>query len=1202
MASATFLRSVRNSFLFLAGAVLPLMGQTGLGIVRGTVSDASGAVVPAASVTLTNTATGVATKSATSEVGIFYFGAVRPGPYSVTVEAAGFKKWTGTLTVDVGKTAVVDPRMEVGTLESTVEVTGAAPLITTQGTEISDVKDAVRIEQLPLNGRDVRNLFDLTPGVEGGGAPRVNGLKVGSADMLLDGISLMDRFQGGLRGGISPGLDTIQEYRIETTGSNAAASRPATVTLVSKSGTNEIHGSLFETHRNNFGGLRARQRQETSNPYVPVQYIRNEYGASAGGPVIKNKTFWFASYEGQKLRQARFAQTQVPTAAIWGGNFSGAITQNSEPITIYDPLSTTADGVRTPFSGNVIPSSRITEFGKTMQGVSALPTRSDLNPWTDVNFTAYYPNTSDFYSYSLKGDHVLSEKDNISGRLTKTNFTNKIYGGRYGYPPPGSSDAGGTGRTIANIYSTFARWNHVFTPTFLNEFQASNNRAPKTSGTLADDTNWASKLGLPNPFGVTGWPTICAAGDFYDGCWDADNRKDENLTAFQIDDGITWIRGRHSIKMGFKGRQEYNNVRELQQAQGSHSFDAEWTALYDPASDAAKYLTGTGMADVLLGLPGYLSNQYNRGYFYFQQKELGLYFHDSFKVSPKLTLELGVRWDKWTVYKEKYDRLVNVDLDSFANTFQVITPNGTRMEEIPGIPQAVLQSWAARGLSWKTAGEAGFPGSLIPADNNNFGPRLGLAYRVTDRWVVRAGYGRYYWTMPLSQILQTSRTNPPLNLRFENNISNQNGDVPNYALLHVPAANERVGSVSVPIEGIIGLPSSARPFMPWDIHNWSDNQADEWNLTIERELMKDTALRLSYIGNHGSNLEQRFAVNALESEWNYQARTGLARPGTTDLRRINRDWNLNPVNHSGFSNSQSLQANIERRYSNGLSYQWFYTFSRVLTTSDAGAATSGDGSINATGTANFQVPENIQLLGNPNLSYDQRLRLGYYNSASVPAHRIRWNGIYSLPFGKGQRFMSGASRALDALVGGWEIAFLGEWRSGNWLSVSSGAFLFGDPTLSADERLVFTYNGRRQRLWFKGDFDPTRATGVDQGELQALVPADRSQRVYRPLGTSFDNRLPQLLANGTVRQTTLTDNVLWNAKNFFRGPGAWNQDISLFKNFTITERWRVRLTADFFNALNHPLDNDPNASTGLQDLSTQPNDPRIVQFSLRVSF
>jgi hypothetical protein len=418
----------------------------------------------------------------------------------------------------------------------------------------------------------------------------------------------------------------------------------------------------------------------------------------------------------------------------------------------------------------------------------------------------------------------------------------------------------------------------------------------------------------------------------------------------------------------------------------------------------------------------------------------------------------------------------------------------------------------------------------------------------------------------------------------------------------VPAARDNVGTAAVSTEGIIGLPSSARGMMPWDIDNWSDNQADEWNFTIERELMKDTALRLSYIGNHGSNLEQRFAINSLESEWNYQARTGQARPSTTDLRRVNRDWAFNAANHSGFSNSQSFQTNIERRYSNGLSFQWFWTIAHVLTTSDAGAATSGDAGINATGTGNFQVPENIQILGAPNLTYDQRLRLGYYNTANVPAHRIRWNGIYTLPFGRGKQIASGVPKALDTVIGGWELAFIGDWRSGNWLSVVNSRYLFGDPTLSADERLVMTYSGRRQRLWFRGDMEPSRASGVDAAKLEQLVPLDRSQRVLRPVGAAFDNRIPQQLADGSVRLTTVTDNVLWNSKNFFRGPGAWNQDFSVFKHFDITERLKLRFTADFFNVFNHPNEANPDATTGLQDLTVQTNDPRIIQFSLRLQF
>jgi hypothetical protein len=1196
---------MRTLLILLLAGVLPLAAQTGLGVVRGTVLDRTSAAIPSAKITLTNTATGVVRNAASSDLGAFYFASVPIGPYSMAVEAGGFKKWVGSLRVEVGQTVVVDPVMEIGALEATIEVTGAAPIVTVQGTEVNDVKDGLRIQQLPLNGRVISNLFDLTPGVEGGSTPRVNGMKVGSTDTLLDGISVMDRFGGGLRP-IQPGLDIIQEYRIETSGSAAQYSRPATVTLVTKSGTNELHGSLFWTHRNNFGGLRARARQDFYTK--PPQYIRNEFGASGGGPLIKNKTFWFAAYEGQRERQARYARTQAPTEAIWGGDFSGAVDPDNTPLIIYDPLTTAGDGTRLPFAGNRIPSARIHSFAKTLQAVSAAPAGPNAggNPWIEANFEAYYPRILDITTYTLKGDHVFSENDNLSGRFTHGKRPYKLFGGQYGYPPPGTTDAGGTGRSDTTIYSAFTRWNHVFTPTFLNEMQASVNRNTNSAGTLADDTNWADKLGVPNPFGENGWPTMCA-GPFYDWCWDADNRHNQHLTAFQLEDNVTWIRGKHSVKVGFKGRSEYNNVRELQQAQGMHYFWGDWTSLYDTAAQQAVSYTGTGFGSVLLGLPTYLSNQYNRNYFYFQQKEIGLYAHDSWKLTPRLTMDLGLRWDKWTVYKEKYNRLVNLDIRNYVGKMEVVTPQNTRMEDIPGLPPSVLASWAARGVTWKTAKEAGLPGGLLPADNNNFAPRLGGAFRINDKSVLRGSYGIFYWTMPLSQILQSARVSAPLNLRFENDLATQNGKIFNYALKSVPAATDFVGKADVNTQGVAGISSQSQPFMPWDFRTWGDNMMQEWNLTFERELMRETALRLSYIGNHGSNLEQRWRWNDGESQYNYQRRTGLAAPSNEDLRRANPNWTSGccnaPLRHNGYSNSHSLQAEVERRYSNGLAFQWFYTFSRVMSTTDTGGFNFGASSISASGSGTaFAVPENHVIMGAPSLTEEQRLRLGYANSDAVPAHRVRWNGIYDLPFGKGRKFGNTASGPLNHVIGGWQIAFIGDWRCGYWSSVGSGRYLFGDPTLGADERLLLTYAGRPQRLWFRGDFDTSLASGVDAAKLAALIPPDRSQRVLRALGPSFDNRLPMALADGTVRNTGITDMVNWNARNFFRGPGSWNTDFSVFKTISITENVRTRVTADFFNALNHPVDGAPDGTTGLQDLSRQANDPRIIQFSLRVEF
>ena len=241
-------------------------------------------------------------------------------------------------------------------------------------------------------------------------------------------------------------------------------------------------------------------------------------------------------------------------------------------------------------------------------------------------------------------------------------------------------------------------------------------------------------------------------------------------------------------------------------------------------------------------------------------------------------------------------------------------------------------------------------------------------------------------------------------------------------------------------------------------------------------------------------------------------------------------------------------------------------------------------------------------MGEPKLSLDQRLRLVYYNSTAVPPHHFRWNGIYDLPFGKGKHFGKSASRAVDALIGGWQLATIGDLRSGNWLSVAATEYMFANPSLNADQRLNLYLNGRPQTLYFRGDFDPTRATNVDLQKLYALVPVDRNARAIRPLGAAFDNRLTQTLSNGTTRLTAVTDTVSWNSRAFFLGPRAWNTDISLFKNFSLTERLKLRFTADFFNAFNHPNNGNPNSTTGLQDLGTQPNEPRIIQFSLRVTW
>lgn len=1176
----------------------PALAQ-GTGTIRGTVVDSTQAAIPGAGVVVTNTATNFTRRAETTSEGIYSVSSLPPGSYQVSVEATGFKKWTGSLDLQTGQTAVVEAIMQVGSVDTVIEVSGAAPVINTESAEIADIKDAQRIMQLPLDGRNISSLFALTPGVEGTANPRVNGMKVGATEMLLDGVSLVDRFGGGIAR-VQPGLDSVNEFRIETTGSQAQYSRPATVTLVTKSGSNQFHGSLFETHRNNAGGLRARARQDGS---TAPKLIRNEFGVSAGGPVRlpklyngTDKTFWFFAYEGLLQRQSATYRASVPTLDMWNGNFDNLIDAQGRKTNIYDPLTTDAQGRRQQFPGNRIPQNRLSPFYQKMREITPLPTNG-INPLIGQNFDAVYPQTDDVFKISARGDHRLSDKDQLMGRLTITDRAFAQAGGRFGAPPVDMENPYGSGRQDVRFYNVSTQWTRMFTPTLLNELTVGVQRSLNSNGTLADPRQWANELGLPNPFGALGWPSMYA-GDFG---WDNDNRKDEALTGYVAENNLTFVTGKHTFKMGGKFRYEQNNVRELQQAQGSHGFESQWTALYDSAGDQVVPFTGYGMASMALGLPYSLSNQNNRGYFYFRQNETGLFFQDTWKVSSRLTLDLGVRWDRWSPYSEKHNRIVGIDPNTIGSVFQVVTPGNVPMEQIPGVLPSQLASWAARGLTWTTAEAANMPSNLVRADNNNFGPRIGVAYKLTDSSVLRASYGEYFWTMPLSQILQSMRVTPPMNLRYQNFVGSVDGTA-TYAARTAPSSNSYIGQAGVDTNGIVTLPPSAQSGLMLDGRNWRDARAQKWHFTWEQQIGKDNSIRLSYLGEHGRDLEQRYSINQREAEYNYVTRTGQNPPGNRDLMRVNKDWGLFAANRSGYSNSNSLQAEYEKRYSNGVQVQAFYTFSRVLTTSDSDGFTSGNGSINAIGAATAQVPEIGQILGAPQMSYDDLLRLVYYNHGSVPAHRIRWNGLYDLPFGKGRAFGASLSGWKNAIAGGWQLTTIGEWRGGNWMGVSASRYLFGDPTLSSDERLLLNFGGRPQRMWFRGDFNPAQATGVDQGQLQALVPLDPQQRLLRQVGPNADNRLPVQLANGTTRLTSITDAVNWNARNFFRGPGSWNTDITLSKFFDLREGMRLQFSADFFNAPNHPVDVDPDATTGLQDLSRQANAPRVIQLRARFTW
>jgi len=396
--------------------------QTGTGNIQGAVKDATGAVVPGAKLTLVHTPTTRQYTTASNEVGFYLFPPAQMGPYQITVEAPGMDTWKGELTLQVGQTAEVNPVLKVGATVTEVTVAGnVTPLVTTTSPTLATVVERARIDQLPLNGRLIQNLLYMTtPGFESGSVPRVFGLRYG-VEMLQDGAILENR-QFQRLPARPPGLDTIEEFRAETINSSAKMNRPGTVILTTKAGSNQLHGSVFETARNSAIGV-ARARQDF---YLkPPHLVRNEFGGSLGGPVYlpklyngRNKTFFFFAYEGYRQRSASTRSVSMPTAAMQGGDFSGLVDGQGRRYTLYDTLTTGANWARQPFANNQIPVSRRSPLATNIYKNTPLPTHLDVNPLVAANWFGLGYNNTNQSTITTRVDHRLSDHDQLFFRYS----------------------------------------------------------------------------------------------------------------------------------------------------------------------------------------------------------------------------------------------------------------------------------------------------------------------------------------------------------------------------------------------------------------------------------------------------------------------------------------------------------------------------------------------------------------------------------------------------------------------------------------------------------------------------------------------------------------------------------------------------------------------------------------------------------------
>ena len=1202
--------------------------QTSTATVSGTVRDQTGAVIPGASVILTNTKTNVAAKTVTNEVGFYIFPGTLPGPYLLAVEASGMQKFEGSLNVQVQQSAVVDVTMKVGQTLVELAVADVTPLVQTDTPALGHVLERTRIEQLPINGRNLTTLLQTVPGMEG---TRAYGLREGSYEISLDGSSLIDRNYGGVFRR-QPGLDSVEEFKVENNASSAKFSRPTSLILSTKSGTNSLHGSAFETNRNNGYGL-ARSRTDT---YIKAPFLnRNEFGANAGGPVYipkvyngKDKTFWFFAYEGLRNIAPSNQQWPVPNAAMRNGDFHDLVDSQGRFFQLYDPWSTdTNTWARQPFPNNVIPQNRQSPLAKFLLSITPQPTLPNINPNLDNNWQGPVPGWQRNWTVTTRIDQRFSDKDRFYGRYTQGNYTNFSQF----YSQPMLNNVPGTNQSLAPNKAVAVSYVRMFSPTLFNELLASGSREVWFKGTGDPSVKYSTQMGLSNPLNVAGWPGLYGNmlynGNYY---FETDNTQASPEFYAILDDNATKIKGRHELQFGFHFRyDQLNLLPDQQQIAGNNSWSSNSTCLYDPTTSrtqpACTPFTGDDMGNFYLGLMNY-SNQFARGYFYMRSREYALYFQDNFKVNSRLTLNLGLRWEYWPPYQEKNNLLVGFDRPNHAI---ILGQDLDTMYRLQATVPAIVNRLTSLGVKFESYRDAGLPRTLMYGNNADFGPRAGFAYRVGDgarSFVVRGGYTMSYFHIPARPFNARMRSNAPLNARFRTSVTDASltpDGIANYGMRSVPTIIAGQNSQNaVTLNTASGLNRGSPGMSYFDPHQ-PDGRVQNWNFTLEKEIMQNTVVRAGYVGNHSDHLEQFYQYNGSTPDYIWYTTTRNPRP-TGEFASVATNFydqqvygNIEQYRMTGWGNYNGVQLELERRYSKGYGFQLFYVVGNNLA---AGGQQWSGTSV---------IPEVNQFLpGLVPTDLDKRnALLNYQRDTTVPKHRVRWNWIVDLPFGQGKPLLGNAGKVLNRIVGGWQVAGLGSLAS-TYFALPTNVYPTGNPIEFYGYKYPIEnctsgtcYPGY---LWWNGYIPATQINSVDaKGKPNGymgvpsnykpagspLIPfGSTALPANAPAGTNVasfwgTNTVWIPLNNGTIQRTTYNDGLHPWRQQYFPGPRQWGLDASLFKRIPIKEQMSLRFNLDAFNVLNHP--GNPNSfigSTGILNVRSSGSGPRVLQMTLRLNW
>ena len=1182
-------------FLLIAGIASAQVDQ---GTITGTVTDNTGAIVPGAQVTLTATDTGLTLQAKSNGSGNYTFSPIKIGNYSVSASAPGFQTtMRDNLHVDAEARLAANLKLSPGQVSQTVTVSSAVALLQTQTNAVSQVIDTKTINDTPLNGRNWVYIAQLTAGVappfgntrgSGSGDFVANGQRAEQNNFILDGVdnntNLVD-FLNGSSYVIRPPPDALSEFSLQTSNFSAEFGHSAGGVLSAsiKSGTNQIHGDLWEYLRNT--NLDAIPFNAGPNAQVPP-YHQNQFGATLGLPILKNKLFYFGDIEANRISISNPTITSVPTALMKQGNFSellnGNLTGVGAPTTLYQPNSNDpAQPLTCGGQANVFCPAQLNPVA--LRILNLYPAPNANNGKTFNNYNVNVGNTDDIIQWDQRLDWNISPSDQAYFRYSYSHEI-KTNGLPLGPVLDGSGYGGQFDTNLAQ--NGIGSETHIFSPTLTNEFRFGYNwgvfnfQQPNAFNPTA-----ASSLGLgPQPAnlkpGQFGLPQGYVNGTIQQFGSSGISRESQNV--YQILDNVTKIWGNHSVKFGVA----FQSVRFFYLYAPADLGQYHWDGQYTGVSGVSN--TGSAVADLLVDQENYatisVSPKVNDAQWY-----SSAYAQDDWKIRPNLTLNLGVRYDYFEPYKENSGAQGN-----FVATGPLGLGTGTGVYQLPVSQRNVNLGAPFLSALAKDNVAVQFVNNdrLVEAQKANFAPRVGFAWQARPNTVFRGGFGIFYGGLQ-------AQGNGNLGANFP--YSNQ-------ASFNGPSCSTQgVACQSLAAQGI-GLQAGLLPatnggqlqtFISLPGFHATDAEIKtpytmDFSFGLQQALSQNLAASISYVGNLARHLSLYGAPNTAP---------GLFAPGTNtnsynpfpDLGGVGQ------VHFAGVSTYNALQAKLEKRYSSGLSFLATYTWAHALDdASDAG------GLFSAIGNRNVALIPYIDELTNS--VFDIR-------------NRVTLNANYELPFGHGKAFLH-ESNLLDEIVGGWSSSLTWAAQSGTPFTVSPN--IPGPANGSARAYPV--------RDPFKGGGTPdpsnpsltscpaqvrTKLNYYNPCAFRNPVSASLIAPIGKNVGDLPDPTQPAGTNNVPFAYPSIVTNqadaiaLTGSVQNNIYGPGYYQINMSIFKNFRTWREQSLQFRADGFNVLNHPTLANPSQTslnanggniTGPKTFQNNTPDARFFQLSLKYAF